>query len=64
MQSPVPGSRVPLRELGAFERRTEAHIIYNKDLRPVEYVVADVGGRLAAPIYGMLQVAGEAADYV
>ena len=31
-------------------------IIYNKDLRPVEYVVADVGGRLAAPIYGMMQV--------
>ncbi|MCB1726954.1 MAG: efflux RND transporter permease subunit, partial [Gammaproteobacteria bacterium] len=34
----------------------ESDIIYNKDLRPVEYVVADVGGRLAAPIYGMMQV--------
>jgi multidrug efflux pump subunit AcrB len=50
------GGGVPLRELGVFERRTESNIIYNKDLRPVEYVVADVGGRLAAPIYGMLQV--------
>jgi multidrug efflux pump subunit AcrB len=56
VRSPTSGANVPLRELGAFERRTEAHIIYNKDLRPVEYVVADVGGRLAAPIYGMMQV--------
>ncbi len=56
VQSPTTGAAVPLRELGRFERRTESHIIYNKDLRPVEYVVADVGGRLAAPIYGMLQV--------
>jgi hypothetical protein len=56
VQSPTTGIGVPLRELGTFERRTESHIIYNKDLRPVEYVVADVGGRLAAPIYGMLQV--------
>ena len=50
------GTSVPLRELGVFERRVEDHIIYHKDLRPVEYVVADVGGRLAAPVYGMLQV--------
>jgi hypothetical protein len=50
------GSSVPLRELGVFERRVEDHIIYHKDLRPVEYVVADVGGRLAAPVYGMFQV--------
>ena len=50
------GASVPLRELGRFERHTESHIAYHKDLRPVEYVVADVGGHLAAPIYGMLQV--------
>ena len=56
VQSPRTGATVPLRELGRFERRTEADIIYHKDLRPVEYVVADVGGDLAAPIYGMLQV--------
>ncbi len=57
VQSPGTGIAVPLSELGRFERRIEEDIIYNKDLRPVEYVVADVGGRLAAPIYGMLQVA-------
>ncbi|MBT8429517.1 MAG: efflux RND transporter permease subunit, partial [Gammaproteobacteria bacterium] len=56
VQSPDTGTTVPLRELGRFERRTESDIIYHKDLRPVEYVVADVGGHLAAPIYGMLQV--------
>ena len=56
VQSPITGIGVPLRELGEFQRRTEADIIFHKDLRPVEYVVADVGGRLAAPIYGMLQV--------
>ena len=56
VQSPTTGIGVPLRELGEFQRRTEADIIFHKDLRPVEYVVADVGGRLAAPIYGMLQV--------
>jgi multidrug efflux pump subunit AcrB len=50
------GSSVPLRELGHFERMLEDDIIYHKDLRPVEYVVADVGGRLAAPVYGMMQV--------
>ena len=50
------GFTVPLRELGTFERVPEDDIIYRKDLRAVEYVVADVGGNLAAPVYGMLQV--------
>jgi hypothetical protein len=47
---------VPLRELGTFVEQKEDDIIYHKDLRGVEYVVADVGGRLAAPVYGMMQV--------
>ena len=50
------GVGVPLRELGSFERRIESYTAFHKDLRPVEYVVADVGGKLAAPVYGMLQV--------
>ncbi len=54
---PTPdGKAIPLRELGTFERRRESPIAYHKDLRPVEYVVADVGGKLAAPIYGMFEV--------
>ena len=50
------GVTLPLRELGKFERVPEEDIIYSKDLRPIEYVVADVGGELAAPVYGMFQV--------
>ncbi len=59
------GFTVPLRELGQFRKAPEEDIIYNKDLRGVEYVVADVGGRLAAPVYAMFQVqdAIAAADY-
>jgi multidrug efflux pump subunit AcrB len=50
------GITVPLRELGRFEQVLEEDIIFHKDLRDVEYVVADVGGKLAAPVYGMFQV--------
>ncbi len=50
------GVTVPLRELGRFEQVLEDPIIYHKDLRDVEYVVAEVGGKLAAPVYGMFQV--------
>ncbi|MBK1732464.1 efflux RND transporter permease subunit [Thiococcus pfennigii] len=50
------GFTIPLRELGTFHRMVEEDIIYRKDLRAVEYVVADVGGKLAAPVYAMLQI--------
>ncbi|MCF7985297.1 MAG: efflux RND transporter permease subunit, partial [Thiohalocapsa sp.] len=50
------GVTLPLRELGRFERVPEDDIVYRKDLRGIEYVVADVGGTLAAPVYAMLQV--------
>ena len=53
---------LPLRELGQFQRVPEEDIIYRKDLRAVEYVVADVGGDLAAPVYGMIQVQKLLAD--
>jgi multidrug efflux pump subunit AcrB len=56
---PIPnmaGGTVPLAELGRFVRVQEDFTIYHKDLRPVEYVTAESVGRLAAPIYGMLQV--------
>ena len=56
------GSTVPLRELGRFEQVPEEGIIYHKDLRAIEYVVADVGGKLAAPVYGMFQVQDILAD--
>ncbi len=50
------GQTIPLRELGRFERVPEEAIVYRKDLRAIEYVVADVGGTLAAPVYAMLQI--------
>jgi multidrug efflux pump subunit AcrB len=50
------GFTIPLRELGVFQRVPEEDIIYRKDLRAVEYVVADVGGSLAAPVYAMFQI--------
>ena len=50
------GQSVPLGELGRFVKDYQDPIIYHKDLRPVEYVTAEVTGRLDAPIYGMMDV--------
>lgn len=59
------GITIPLRELGTFRRVPEEAVIYRKDLRAIEFVVADVGGDLAAPVYAMFQIkdAMDAADY-
>ncbi len=72
---PIPsstGGTVPLAELGSFVRVKIDPIIYQKDLRPVEYVVADSIGiyegnneyRLGAPIYGMREIESILKDYV
>ena len=52
------GFTVPLRELGRVSQRApEEDIIYHKDLRARGVSSsADVGGRLAAPVYAMFQV--------
>lgn len=50
------GQMVPLGELGRFSMTPEDPVIYRKDLRPMEYVVGEMTGRLGAPIYGMLAV--------
>lgn len=59
------GNVVPLAELGHFVDIFQEPILYQKDLRPIEYVVGDTVGtldeqanryRLGAPIYGMLEV--------
>jgi multidrug efflux pump subunit AcrB len=57
------GSMVPLAELGRFVRQQEDPIIYHKDLRPMEYVVGEMEGRLGAPIYGMFAVEDLLEDY-
>ena len=50
------GTIAPLGELGRFELEANEPIIWHKDLRDVEFVVAEMEGRLGAPIYGMFNV--------
>ncbi|MBL8567334.1 MAG: efflux RND transporter permease subunit [Hyphomicrobiaceae bacterium] len=54
---------VPLAELGTFVRQPADPIIWHKDLRPIEYVTGEVAGRLAAPVYGMIEIAALLKDY-
>ncbi len=57
------GKTVPLGDLGKFVRTLADPVIYHKDLRPVEYVTGEVAGRLAAPVYGMLDIGKLLEDY-
>ncbi|MBL3601766.1 MAG: efflux RND transporter permease subunit [gamma proteobacterium endosymbiont of Lamellibrachia anaximandri] len=57
------GTTIPLFELGRFELIAEDPIIYHKDLRPMEYVVGEMEGRLGAPLYGMLAVEDQLKQY-
>jgi len=59
----VDGNTVPLSELGVFKKGKEDPIIYSKDLRGIEYVTAEMQGRLGAPIYGMLDVEDMIKEY-
>ncbi|MBF0218585.1 MAG: efflux RND transporter permease subunit [Gammaproteobacteria bacterium] len=64
---PIPtqqGNTIPLAELGKFVEKDTEQVIYHKDLRPVEFVVGEATGRLAAPIYAMSDVERALADYV
>jgi len=58
------GILIPLAELGHFEKGLEDHIIYHKDLRPIEYVTGEMEGRLGAPIYGMYGVEDLLENYI
>ncbi len=72
---PIPtstGNVVPLAELGKFVQVEQDTIYYQKDLRPVEYVVGDSVGvfdkesneyKLSAPIYGMFEIETLLKDY-
>jgi len=79
---PIPtntGGTVPLGELGVqdpntfqpFLKESQDPIIYQKDLRPMEYVVGDPVGiyegnneySLSAPIYGMFEIEALLKDY-
>ena len=71
---PIPdnmGGTVPLSQLGRFIKVKQDPIIFQKDLRPVEYVVGDSIGEylgnneytLSAPIYAMREVESILKDY-
>jgi len=53
----MTGKTVPLGQLGQFVEETRDSYLFNKDLRPVEYVVGEAKGRLSAPIYAQMDVA-------
>jgi len=63
---PIPtadGNTIPLSELGEFRKGYEDPVIYTKDLRSIEYVTAEMQGRLGAPIYGMLDIEDMVKEY-
>ncbi|MFO6421334.1 efflux RND transporter permease subunit [Hylemonella sp. W303a] len=47
------GQLVPIRELTRVVDAQREQPVYHKDLRPVNFVFADMAGRLDSPIYGM-----------
>ena len=55
------GNTVPLGELVRVEETTSERSIYHKNLMPVVYVTADVGGQFESPVYAILEL-GEAID--
>ncbi|HYK87487.1 MAG TPA: efflux RND transporter permease subunit [Acidobacteriota bacterium] len=53
------GRLVPLSELGTWEKTVLGPSIYHKNLMPVVYVTADVGGREESPVYPILRLNDE-----
>ena len=58
----MEGESIPLAELGKFVKVKEDHIVYHKDLRPVEYVTGEMA--VGAPIYGMFAIEDILENYV
>jgi multidrug efflux pump subunit AcrB len=50
------GKLVPIRELVSVSDTLREQPIYHKDLLPVNYVVADMAGRVDSPLYGMFSM--------
>ena len=53
------GNLVPIRELVTVTDTTREQPLYHKDLLPVNYVVADMAGKVDSPLYGMFSMRGE-----
>ncbi|CAM8644748.1 AcrB Cation/multidrug efflux pump [Burkholderiales bacterium] len=56
------GQTIPIRELVTVRDTTQEQPIYRKDLLPVNYVVADMAGRIDSPLYGLFSMRGEISD--
>jgi len=50
------GKSVPIRELVTLSDTLREQPIYHKDLLPVNYVVADMAGKIDSPLYGMFSM--------
>ena len=53
------GQSVPIRELVTVSDSTRQQPIYHKDLLPVNFVVADMAGKIDSPLYGMFGMRGD-----
>lgn len=53
------GNRIPLKDLVTIEETLKDRTIYHKNLVPVSYVIADVGGNFESPVYAILGLKGK-----
>ena len=58
------GKLVPIRELVTFSDTLREQPIYHKDLLPVDYVLADMAGKVDSPLYGMFAMRSAIAKIV
>ena len=58
------GKLVPIRELVTVTDTVREQPVYHKDLLPVNFVVADMAGKIDSPLYGMFSMRGALADIV
>ncbi len=55
------GNQIPVSALTTVEKVSADQPIYHKNLNPVTYVIADVGGRQESPVYALLSLRKEIA---
>ncbi|HPP45871.1 MAG TPA: efflux RND transporter permease subunit [Accumulibacter sp.] len=56
------GRLLPVSELVEVRQEAREKVVYHKDLLPVVYVVADMGGALDSPLYGLFAARGALAE--
>ena len=55
------GQLVPVSEVVEVREQAREKMIYHKDLLPVVYVFADMGGKMDSPLYGLFDARGKIA---